>query len=294
LYCLFPLFEPDMEAIFLPAAPSLSRMVTGFFMVDEVLEKEKLNLLTPNGSPAIVMPLGGTFEYRTFDNPKVEINFESEVFDRAYLYGQMKTFGNDRAIGHFRLVLTVFSPSGLYPFIQRDVSDFTNKVIPFHRLELPVFDGEFSKKLMLQTDGHQAVKMIEEEIIRYVKQQKEFRILNNIDSVIAEIVKSKGNIAISGLGSNLGISQRVLELEFKKQVGLSPKMFSRIVRFNNLMKNMSQKEKLDSFEFITEMGYTDQSHLIKDFVEFTGMPPIRFFRNPNEPDVDFKENNPNW
>lgn len=52
--------------------------------------------------------------------------------------------------------------------------------------------------------------------------------------------------------------------------------------------------KLDSFEFLTEMGYADQSHLIKDFVEFTGKPPLKFFKNPNDYDVDFKENNPNW
>ncbi len=291
---LFHQLKPYMEAKFFPAAPSLSRMVTGYFLVDEILEEETYNLLTPNGSPAIVMPFGGTFEYMVDDNPKVEINIESEVFDRVYLYGQMKTYGNDRTKGHFRLVLTVFSPSGLYPFIQRDVSAFTNKVTSFQRLGLPVFEEGFCKKLMSEADHRKVINLIEKEIIRYVNRLKEFRILNNIESVIAEIVERKGNIAISGLGSNLGISQRVLELEFKKQVGLSPKMLSRIIRFNNLMKNMVQKEKLDSFEFLSEMGYADQSHLIKDFVEFTGKPPLKFLKNPNESDVDFKENNPNW
>lgn len=283
-----------MEAKFFPAAQSLSRMVIGYFMIDEVMKEEKYNLLTPNGSPAIVMPFGGTFEYMVFANPKVELNIESEIFDRAYLYGQMKTYGNDRAKGHFRLILTVFSPSGLYPFIQRDVSAFTNKVTPFHKLGLPVFEDSFFKNLMQESDGNKAVRLVEEEIFRYVSQLKEFRILNNVEPVIAKIVESKGNIAISGLGADMGISQRVLELEFKKQVGLSPKMLSRIVRFNNLMKNMVNKEKLDSFEFLSEMGYTDQSHLIKDFVEFTGKPPLKFFKDPNEYDVDFKENNPNW
>jgi AraC-like DNA-binding protein len=283
-----------MEAKFFPAEISLSHMVKGYFMVDAVSNENTYTLLTPNGSPAIVMPFGGSFEYRVLENPNVEIDIESPLFDRPYLYGQMKTYGNDCSKGHFRLILTIFSPSGLYPFIQRDVSNFTNKVTPFHKLGLPVFESEFSRGLMSETDGNQAIRLIESEILRYINQLKEFKTKRNLDSIIQEIVENKGNIAITGLGSGLGISQRVLELEFKKQVGLSPKMLSRIVRFNNLMKNMVQKEKLDSFEFISEMGYTDQSHLIKDFLEFTGMTPMKFFKRGSEPDFDFKEHNPNW
>lgn len=283
-----------MEAKFFPSNQSLSHMVKGYFMVDAVSNEETYSLLTPNGSPAIVMPFGGTFEYMVFENPYVEIDIESPIFDRPYLYGQMKTYGNDCSKGHYRLILTIFSPSGLYPFIQRDVSHFTNKVTPFHKLALPVFENQFLTDLMSETDGYQAIKLIEREILRYLNQTKTFKIKRNLQPIIQEIVESKGNIAISRLGSALGISQRVLEIEFKKQVGLSPKMLSRIVRFNNLMKNMVKKEKLDSFEFISEMGYTDQSHLIKDFVEFTGMTPIKFFKRGSEPDFDFKEHNPNW
>lgn len=58
-----------MEAKFFPAAQSLSRMVTGYFLIDVFMEEETFNLLTPNGSPAIVMPFGGTFEYMVYDNP---------------------------------------------------------------------------------------------------------------------------------------------------------------------------------------------------------------------------------
>lgn len=283
-----------MEAKFFPAHPSLANMVKGYFLIDSLSPEEGSNLLTPNGTPALSIPFGGIFEYKILDNPIVELSFETAYFDQIYLFGQMTTHGEDRFKGHFRLVVVVFSPNGLFTFLQREVFQFTNKVTPIRKFKIPVFENAIMDILWKSSNGEAVVNLIEEELMRYMSQLPKNKKKRDIDPIIQEIVNKRGVVSISDLGSNLGISQKVLEMEFKKQVGLTPKMFSRIVRFNNLMKNMGQIEKVDSFSFVTEMGYTDQSHLIKDYVQFTGLPPLKFLKDPNETDMDFKENNPNW
>ena len=283
-----------MEAKFFPSHPSLTNMVKGYFLADSFSHEEGSNLLTPNGTAAIVIPFGGLFEYSILDNPMVEIDFESPYFDQSYLFGQMTTYGVDVYKGHFRLLLIVFSPNGLFTFSQKEVCQFTNKVIPINKLNLPVFGDTFMDTLWNNSDGVAVVDLVERELLRYMSQINTSKKKRDIEPIIQEIISKRGIVSISDLGSNLGISQKVLELEFRKQVGLTPKMFSRIVRFNNLMKNMGQIEKVDSLSFVTEMGYTDQSHLIKDYVQFTGLPPLKFLKDPNEADMGFKENNPNW
>jgi AraC-like DNA-binding protein len=81
------------------------------------------------------------------------------------------------------------------------------------------------------------------------------------------------------LASPLRISGRQLQRRFKKQVGVSFKRYQRISRFEMALKQLAtvHYSKLTSLAF--ELGYTDQSHFIKEFQEFAGMSPYRFMRN---------------
>jgi transcriptional regulator GlxA family with amidase domain len=72
------------------------------------------------------------------------------------------------------------------------------------------------------------------------------------------------------------ITERQLERLFKKYIGLSPKFYSRIIRFNHIFQLV--KEKRISWLEITHLsGYFDQSHFIRDFKAFTGEEPSQYF-----------------
>jgi AraC-like DNA-binding protein len=75
------------------------------------------------------------------------------------------------------------------------------------------------------------------------------------------------------------ISERQLERNFKANVGITPKQFLRIMRFEkslSVLKN--NKKSLGDLAFIME--YFDESHFIREFKEFTGITPNKF-RNKN-------------
>ncbi|MBY0507614.1 MAG: helix-turn-helix domain-containing protein [Bryobacteraceae bacterium] len=75
---------------------------------------------------------------------------------------------------------------------------------------------------------------------------------------------------VEPVAASVELSRRQLERLFRAQVGLEPKRFARIARFQRALRS-SQNEAWASVA--QEHGYYDQAHLIADFREFTGTAP---------------------
>jgi len=61
--------------------------------------------------------------------------------------------------------------------------------------------------------------------------------------------------------------------------GLTPKVFHRIFRFNEILKQLQGKQHLVWAQIAYEFGYSDQSHFIKEFKEFSGFNPQEFINS---------------
>lgn len=95
------------------------------------------------------------------------------------------------------------------------------------------------------------------------------------------IVKSGGTISVSRLAENIGVSERRLERKFRSRVGISPKMLARTVRFQNVVNNIQSAANVDLLDTALSFGYFDQSHMIREFKEFSGETPLGYFRKPH-------------
>lgn len=69
---------------------------------------------------------------------------------------------------------------------------------------------------------------------------------------------------------------------FTAQVGLRPKLFSRVLRFQHAQEVVSQASRPNWSEVALAGGYYDQSHLIHDFQEFSGLCPTDLFRRKSK------------
>ncbi|MBC8082760.1 MAG: AraC family transcriptional regulator [Hymenobacter sp.] len=74
----------------------------------------------------------------------------------------------------------------------------------------------------------------------------------------------------------LGISGRYLERLFGQAVGVSPKYFCRIIRFQQTFRWLERTDSLTAVA--ATCGYYDQAHFIRDFRHFTGTTPSAFRR----------------
>ena len=77
---------------------------------------------------------------------------------------------------------------------------------------------------------------------------------------------------IEEVASEAGISSRQLERRFLRDVGVSPKLLCRILRFQRVFHAVEQNDG-GWAEVAADCGYYDQPHLIRDFQQFAGQAP---------------------
>ena len=92
-----------------------------------------------------------------------------------------------------------------------------------------------------------------------------------VDAAVGTILESGGRVSMDALVLRAGTSLRQLERQFREDVGLTPKTFSRIVRLQAALRRVRQGSALT--EVALACGFYDQAHMTRDFRELASMSP---------------------
>lgn len=98
-----------------------------------------------------------------------------------------------------------------------------------------------------------------------------------IDLLLDYIHQTKGLASIQELSTQFNIGYKKMERLFKKHVGITPKLYARIIRFNQTLKLREEKKTLTSLAY--ESGFFDQNHFIKEIKRFTQKAPSELYSN---------------
>ena len=78
----------------------------------------------------------------------------------------------------------------------------------------------------------------------------------------------------------VGVSRQHLRRRFLEEVGVGPKTFARVARFQRLLQRVREGNAVSWAGAAADLGYFDQSHLIADFRALAGATPVPFFLSP--------------
>ena len=90
------------------------------------------------------------------------------------------------------------------------------------------------------------------------------------------IRSSTGTQSVDAVAEKVFVGKRQLQRVFQEQFGISPKTYGRIVRFKSAYDFVQRYPKASWVDVTYHFGYSDQSHFIRDFKEFTGNNPSVF------------------
>lgn len=174
-------------------------------------------------------------------------------------------------LGHQHFVVKVsFQPSGLYRLLGIPMQELL-QVEAFNAID---FFGniiqEIIEKIVESENINSLVDQIENGLTQIMRHAQDKL---PIDQVVQQMVQSGGLMHIDKAASAACLSIRQFERQFKQRIGLSPKFYSRLIRFSSawvLKENESQKSWTD---IAHQTGYYDQMHLIRDFKEFASVNP---------------------
>jgi AraC-like DNA-binding protein len=94
-----------------------------------------------------------------------------------------------------------------------------------------------------------------------------------IELVVMEMMRTHGGCRIDSLAQHTGLSTRNFQRIFQQSIGVSPKLFARILRFEAALKTKAALPHISWTAVAQEFGYHDQMHMIHDFRHLSGETP---------------------
>jgi len=97
-----------------------------------------------------------------------------------------------------------------------------------------------------------------------------------VDRALVMLRRYGSRAPVTTVCKNLGISNKHLIEQFRRLVGLPPKIMGRIARFQQVVDTCRGQQAIDWPDLAYASGYADQSHLIREFRRLAGVTPSDF------------------
>ncbi|HEY0977054.1 MAG TPA: helix-turn-helix domain-containing protein [Flavobacteriales bacterium] len=254
-----------------PPPPELTEHVRCFWTVDSGSDAgvpRSFNTVA-DGFPGalVVLPGGSTL----IDGVKGEMPF-------AFLYGQATTCRTLSAQGTLRAMGLFFQPPALRTLFGLKADPLTDACLD---LELTV-DGPALVQALRRASSAEACMAIWSTYLTERLKANADLIDASIGQAAQLILQARGDIKLPELCGKLALEERTFERRFKRSVGISPRLFARIRRFQHTLHllRVGDHRKLSDIAYAAD--YADQSHYIRSFKEFTGISPLEFRRDGRE------------
>lgn len=202
------------------------------------------------------------------------------VFDATYtrLYGVMTGKFTRRLEGQGHVLGIKFQPAGFYPFYRHPMHLLTNRRLSFEEV-FGMAGGELESAILTQPDEGKMVAQAERFLRpRLPAHDEHVAMLNRIVAGIAaerEITSVDDVLACCDFDT---LSRRTLQRLFREYIGVGPKWVIRRFRLHEAAERIDAGSSVDWARLAVELGYSDQTHFIKDFKAIVGKTPAEYGR----------------
>lgn len=180
--------------------------------------------------------------------------------------------------GHGHVFGIKFQPAGFYPFARRPMRSLTDQRLPFADI-FGVRCDELESAILAQLDQATQVTLAEDFLRARLPQPDErVAILNNI---VADIAADRDITTVEQVLHRCAhgtMSKRTLQRLFSDYIGVGPKWVIRRFRLHEAAGRIDAGDTVDWSRLALELGYTDQTHFIKDFKAIVGKTPAEYSR----------------
>jgi AraC-like DNA-binding protein len=256
----YNVYEPSEE---------LSKYIRCFWSLEsaENETQHKKERVFPDGCIELIVHYHDLFKIHYPHSP-------AELQGRSFIHGQLKKFMELEATGRIGVFSARFHPAGLRPFVDFDIHTLTNKTVAL--TDIWKEDAvELEQNVINCKNDKERIEVTTQFLIRKLSSKKSDD--NLMVNSVQLIIENSGMLSLDELCTNVGLGKRQFERKFISEVGLNPKTFSRIIRFNSALQLIEKKDFSGFTSVAHEGGFYDQAHFIKDFKELTGLNPKKYF-----------------
>jgi AraC-like DNA-binding protein len=176
----------------------------------------------------------------------------------------------------FSVVAVHFRPGGSFPFFGVPSTELRNQGVPLDLL-WGRDAANFSDRLWEEKAADKRFNLLEEMLL--TRARGRFDRQAAVRYALDVFERSNGMQPVGDVIQRIGFSPRRFGELFRLEVGLSPKTFCRIRRFNEVLRRIEGFTDVDWADVAVSCGYFDQAHFNHDFRAFAGLTPSAYLRD---------------
>ena len=167
-----------------------------------------------------------------------------------------------------------FEPGGAFPFLGFHYSELHNRHITLADL----WGERRADRLLCLLNEAPTVELKFRTIERWLLgiAIRPFQHHPAVEFAVERFRRNPGNSSSAEIADQVGFSQRRFIELFRDEVGMTPKLFCRVERFQHVIHTIGTQEDVDWTDLALDHGYSDQSHFNHDFREFSGLRPTEY------------------
>jgi len=252
--------------------PPLGAFIDWFWYYDGLYPSHSKEHVLPDGTFELVINLRD--ERRKLFNRGNGARYDS--FRRGWLSGAHSEYIIIDALANSSMIGAHFKPGGVAPFLGLPADEMRDRVV-----ELDAFWGIGAwclRDQLLAAQGSQLKFRILEQFLRERLLHSTFPTQRaaRVSCAVDQFLRQQDQVTVSVVAEGFGVSHKHFIEEFRRHVGLTPKLFCRIRRFQEVLVRIAARERVEWADVACSCGYYDQAHFVHDFQEFSGLNPTAF------------------
>jgi hypothetical protein len=214
------------------------------------------------------------FNYKVVADGCIDIFFELNNPQENFVMGFCKKYTEFPLNNSFHYIGVRFLPTMFPQIFNIDASELSNR---FENLQLiiPATASFIADNFQPQQTTTQIKALFDKYFLELIA-KVDFNNDNRLYESINIILKNFGVLNIEK-DLDTGISPRQLRRLFQFYIGDTAKTFSKVVRFQNILRAKPSTQSLRENKLFFDVGYYDQAHFIKEFKNFYGVTPSKAF-----------------
>lgn len=266
-------------------APPLDRFVEYVTYYEDSRPDYRIERLLPDGAVELIVDLHDTPK-KLYDRDDLD---QAQDFRHAWISGMRRRFILIEAAQGASMVVIRFRPGGAYPFLGTDLDALTDRVEQLEAV-LAGTVAPLRERLLETTSVAGKIAAVCEWLLARAGERL---VMHPLVEHLAGRLFAPGSLRIAELSRETGYTQRHLDGLFRRWVGLPPKQYARIRRFQRVLAHLVRGTPEPPLEeagvsvarqlrepqwarLAAEHGYCDQSHLVRDFRKLAGMSPTAY------------------
>jgi hypothetical protein len=197
----------------------------------------------------------------------------------AMVMGQRTKSFYIEPVGNVDTIAICFYPHGFANFVNVPLENLVDQETPIQDVFIEFQANQLEQSIINATSTKERIEIIETFLLNKLKEKA--TIENIVKTTVDTLLTTKGSIPINIILKDNLSKRRQLERHFKKQIGISPKQLSKVIRLQATLQMLINQKSETLTDIAYENEYFDQNHFIKDFTEFVGITPKEFLGNEN-------------